>query len=280
MMNTVAAVAFLLAVSIVPAPLQELAGCALAAPPEIAADILIRITESPQVSDRDWRLELLENAFQLAGSARHPLKRVTAVAVPDPEAVWSVFDRKLDGLSLQVRAVRALLPLDADRAAAAFHRIVLPRIAPLACKEALGYSLHDYYALAAELFPHDSAGILALVRGMNSVWELEPVARMLTRVWLPADDWELAVLAYASTLRQMTADDRSFSAVIGSMEAPVRELGRRLRLRVVADAWDLFVSRHRSEPRCTDPAFAALAVSIKHPVLDDADLLLGPARLR
>jgi hypothetical protein len=281
MMSSVTGVAVLLAVSIVPAPVQELAGRALAAPAEVGADVLIRIVESPKSPDPGWNLELLETAFQLATAATHACKRVAAVAVPDPEAVWSVFDRKLDTLSLQVRAVRAMVSRDPARAAAMFDRIVLPRIPPLACSQALGYSVHDYYSLAAELFPQDSGRIIAFARSITSPWQLEPVARMLTRVSLADQDFNLAVLAYAHALEQMSADDRSFAAVVPRIRAPIDELGRRLRMRGVADALDVFISRHRSEPRCTDPAIASvLAAPVQHSLLIDADALLGPPRLR
>lgn len=280
MMSSVIAVSLLLAVSVAPPPLQELAGRALAAPPEIAADILIRTAESPKTTGA-WKLELLETAFQIAGGARYPLKRVAAVAIPEPEVVWTVFDRKLDTLSLQVRIARAVHALDAARGLETFDRIVLPRIAPLGCADALGYSLHDYYALAAELLSRDPDRIVAMARGMSSVWQLEPIARMLTRVSLPHEDFRRAVLGYAAALRQITADDRSFGAATASLNLPLDELRRRVHTRDLADAWDEFQSRHRSEPRCTDPALAPALVSpITHPILDDADLLLGPARLR
>ncbi|HET8547068.1 MAG TPA: hypothetical protein VFL57_03650, partial [Bryobacteraceae bacterium] len=245
------------------------------------ADILIRIAESPTVSHAGWKLELLETAFQIATAARHPLKRVTAVRVADPEAVWRVFDRKLDTLSLQVRIVRAILPLDAGRAVETFDRITLPRIPPLPCGEALGYSVHDYYAAAAELFARDPERILALTRALASVWQLEPVARMLTRVSLPEDDFRRAALAYADALRRITADDRSFASATANAAAPTDELGRRSRMSAVADGWHIFQSRHGSEPRCTDPAIPSRpAAPIQHRVLEDADALLGPVQLR
>jgi hypothetical protein len=281
MMSIVTGAVVLLAVSIVPSSLQELAGRALAAPPEVAADVLIRIAESDKSPDPAWNLEVLETAFQLAPAARYASKPLAAVAVADPEAVWSIFDRKLDTLSLQVRAVRAMFRQDAGRAAVMFDRIVLPRIPPLACSDTLGYSVHDYYALTAELFPQDSGRIIALARSLTSPWQIEPVARMLTRVSLEEDDFKLAVLAYAHALEQMSADDRSFAAVTPNARAPIDELGRRIRMRVVNDAFDVFVLRHRSVARCTDPAIVpALAAPVQHPVLTDADALLGPPRLR
>src|SRR5258708_38611637 len=55
-------------------PLRTLADSAMAAPPELAADLLIRIAESPQVADKAFKIELLERVFALAPSAKFKLR--------------------------------------------------------------------------------------------------------------------------------------------------------------------------------------------------------------
>src|SRR5258707_10907055 len=55
-------------------PLRTLADSAMAAPPELAADLLIRIAESPKVANKAFKIELLERAFALAPSAKFKLR--------------------------------------------------------------------------------------------------------------------------------------------------------------------------------------------------------------
>ena len=50
------------------------------APPELAADILIRIATSGRVTDKTWKIEMLEDAFQLAGHATYPIRLLRGFA--------------------------------------------------------------------------------------------------------------------------------------------------------------------------------------------------------
>ena len=101
-----------------PKELQSLVDRVPLAPPELASDILIRIATSGKVMDRTWKMEMLEDSFQLAGHAAFPIRIVGAV----PQArstdsvigvLWTALDEKLDALSLRCRIVHVMLGLDA-----------------------------------------------------------------------------------------------------------------------------------------------------------------------
>ncbi len=55
-------------------PFHSIADLAAAAPPEFAADALLRIVESGKLADKNARRELVEQAFQLAASAKFPVR--------------------------------------------------------------------------------------------------------------------------------------------------------------------------------------------------------------
>src|SRR5437870_1927467 len=86
---------------------------ARSAPVEVAADALIRVAGLDQVPKKR-RLELLEQAFDLASSAPQPYKRRSGLAPKGPAGFLNrVYQQDLDANSLQLRAVADLLPLDA-----------------------------------------------------------------------------------------------------------------------------------------------------------------------
>jgi hypothetical protein len=61
-----------------PREIQDLIDQSAAAPPELAADILLRLVEAGKIPDKKIRAEALEQAFVLAGSARFLLQMIGA----------------------------------------------------------------------------------------------------------------------------------------------------------------------------------------------------------
>lgn len=56
-----------------PAPeIQALLDAAPAAPPELAADLLLWLVGYGRIPSKEQRLEVIEQAFQIAGQARFP----------------------------------------------------------------------------------------------------------------------------------------------------------------------------------------------------------------
>ncbi len=136
-----------------PEPFQSISDLANAAPPEFAADALLRMVESGKLQDKNARRELVEHAFQLAASAKFPVRMDGLPGTTTDTASGSLSRAhalKLDGLSLQSRAVRDMLPIDPDKARELFGQMVKPALAPLTCDDALVYDPSDYYqALSA-----------------------------------------------------------------------------------------------------------------------------------
>src|SRR5579864_1232184 len=131
-----------------PEPYQSIVELSHAAPPEFAADGLLRVVESGKIADRNARRDLAEQAFRLAAMAKFSVRmRGVGGSLADtrPGFLSRAYDLKLDSLSLQSRAVRAMLPVDPAKARGLFQTIPRPALAKLTCDDALVYDVSDFY---------------------------------------------------------------------------------------------------------------------------------------
>lgn len=186
-----------------PEPFQSIADMAAAAPPEFAADALLRIVESGKLKDENARRQLVEQAFQLAASAKLPVQMVGVPGATTDTASGSLseaYKLKLDALSLQSRAVRDMAALDPAKAREMFGQIVKPTLAPLTCEDALTYDPSDYYpALIAVVNNSFSAKEKAEEKHINLI--LEAIAQA-------ASPSQLAPLAQAIQSANVTQAQR------------------------------------------------------------------------
>ncbi len=209
-----------------PEPLRSLSDLASAAPPEFAADALLRIVESGRVADRNAGRALVEQAFQAAASASFPVRmQAIAGAATDTESgsLNQAYALALDALSLQSRAVRAMLPLDRALARDLFGQIVRPTLAPLTCDDALVYKPDDYYqALTAvvngtfsakEKAKDEHLNLLIDVLGQAmSPLQLSPLASVIESAGVTAAQRQLLWARFNALMAAMQPDDRSFTA--------------------------------------------------------------------
>src|SRR5207249_7663448 len=133
-----------------PKELQSLVDRVPVAPPELAADILIRIATSGRVTDRTWKIEMLEDAFQLAAPATFATKIVGAVPQArstdsDIGVLWAALDEKLDALALRCRIVHVMLGIDKKRALEMFAEVSL-HMPQQSCADPITYSPDVYYS--------------------------------------------------------------------------------------------------------------------------------------
>ncbi|HEX6183190.1 MAG TPA: hypothetical protein VFZ44_04705 [Pyrinomonadaceae bacterium] len=216
------------------------------APPDVAADALIRLAGSDRVIDSAWKKQLVERAFVLAGDAPAPVRRKTASRVTlnvDTSAGYLTYayDLGLDTLSLRARAVRSMLALDPQRGLELFGQISL-KVEPLKCGDALVYDVSDFYALLAEVARSSFTGevarqgarlrfMLPYVEAVNSPAQIGPAARAILSAQLSSDDVATLSNALAHSLgSMMAADDRSFTSAVeeGGVTADVASLAREL----------------------------------------------------
>ncbi|MGO4882729.1 MAG: hypothetical protein ACLP59_18205 [Bryobacteraceae bacterium] len=196
-----------------------------AAPPEFAADVLIRIAGSTLLSDRKQRRAVLEEAFRLASSAQNPIK-LEALPGTDIDSrsgyLSMAYEAGLDSLSLKCRAVHELIPVDRSAARRLFSEAPVPRPPALTCADKLVYDLNPYYSVLIDVarLPAEANEIHAekpfdlvmkVIGGTVSPVQVAPVTRAVREIASSAGDLEAFVAALGSALAGVAADYRSFS---------------------------------------------------------------------
>src|SRR5262245_36362229 len=123
------------------------------APPEFAADSMIKLSAHPEIDDK-WKVEILEEAFRIAFDAQLPYKMKHLENLP-PETRTGykgrAFDLKMDRLSLQLLAIINLIRLDRMKARSLWNEMQKPRLAPLKCEDSLVYDISLYYLAIMEM---------------------------------------------------------------------------------------------------------------------------------
>ena len=204
--------------------IEALATASRAAPPEFAADVLLRLSESSRIVDPEWRRELLEEAY-LRAYASSEAYRVTAVATPTDSrqgAQVAASDTALTRVSLQVRVAQMMVSIDAARAREMFEWIDLD-LAPGTCDSPLVPAVDEYYTtlafIARNTYPNDTTGRGDALRFLNLfLWrahlpsEMPAVAVALRRFRPTIDEALFLESTFRWILESSARDPRSFSS--------------------------------------------------------------------
>lgn len=209
-----------------PVEIENFISNARTAPPEAAADLLIRLAESDRITDRAWKRELLEEAFRFAANAQQPIKRVSLPGSDrDSRAGYlsTAFNHNLDSLSLRNRAVTAMLTVDRQLARQLFSEIS-PRLPlqALNCEDALVYDVSDFYEtltrIAQTTFSpeeiqrgDDIYFVTPYVENMTSSAQVAPIASTILALRTSPNGVSMLVHAFGAALSRISGDDRSFT---------------------------------------------------------------------
>jgi len=251
-----------------PAGIDALLDAARAAPAEFAADAMIRIAALDKL-DKARRIELLEQAFQKASGAQQPYKRhATFVRPGSPSGIVNrAYGQDLDAMSLRLRAIEALLPLDPQKAKELFIQTPPPNTPRLKCEEYLVYDVGRFYDtlgnIARQSFNYqqiqlgDPLRLLQRFAGsIASPVQVAPVARMVAAADVNDADFAALVSSFAGTLGAVSGDDRSFTYSMPAGKqilALVEEVKRRhLSPLPLLEAYRLYLVNNFSTVRCAD----------------------------
>lgn len=249
-------------------PLVELAR---SAPPEFGADALLRLVASGKLRQRDLSLDLLQEAFETAGRAQHPVRMVRMQGLPPDTHASYVFGAgqvKLDALSLQCRAVGLMLSLDPRKARELFEAIRKPVLDPVRCDQALIPDVSPLYSLLARTVSSACTAeekrreenvqfLFQYLDALSSPVELAPMAQALVSATLTPAQLQLAVATLASKLELISGDDRSFSATVNELRDGIEALARQANaqavgLEALTRAFRKYLVTNLTGPRCED----------------------------
>jgi hypothetical protein len=210
------------------AELKSIVGMAAGVPAEFGADVLIRLAQSNKITQRSLKIELLTRAFYLAESAQQPV-RLAALAGTSVDTrsgyLDMAFDLALDTLSLQSRAIGAMVPLDPQNARKLFSEIRLPDLRLLSCDDALVYDLTSFYQTLTNLMNSgftpkekaegvDLAFLEPYVQGILFHAQAGPFAKLLDDMRAQAGQRREMADLFAGALGRVRGDARSFTAVV------------------------------------------------------------------
>lgn len=252
-----------------PAPekIKELVQTARSLPPELAADVMLRVAESEQAKDKGWKLELYESAFQLAGSVRQLGPRKLAYNLPDSSQRFEglAAGLGLDRMSIQLRAIGGILPQQPARARELFGQVTPPEAAKLTCADALVNDPSLYYRMLGEIFEQAYTAeerarqepvrmLLAVVQSATSSVQLAPLAKLLAEVRMTPQQRELLESTFAARLEAANDDDRTYTYAVMQMQLAPR-VNVLIRDGVgggdaLSEGWKSFVTRQEKGPRC------------------------------
>ena len=256
--------------------LVALADLAESAPPELAADALIKIADlTPDLKPKRAHLE---RAFQLAGAAKYSVNQVGAVPLAfdtdsDSGLIQASLTTGLDRLSLQSRVVKAMLAIDKKRARDLLLEIPVLQIAPLTCKDAMRSAPDGLYETVGAVIesgftPKELAEGKPLqlaedsLRGIGSPVQLLPSLKMIENAKLPTAGLNALITLWASAAARMSADDHTFTSTTAAdtnapLTAEVTNAADLCRSRGISDAaliaaFNAYLERHRNSSRCEE----------------------------
>lgn len=241
-------------------------------PADFAADLLIRIAESNKIADLTWKRELLEEAFRIAPNAQQRFKRNYASWQPiDTRAGYLAYalDLKLDTLSLQCRAVRAMLSVDKQKAREMFGEIPRLDLKPIGCEESLVYDVFDFYTTLTKIAqiafsPKEIRRnkhvrfVESYIDDLVSPTQIGPIADTILAMNISPRELETLLHTFNSALQKISGDDRAFwfsyrpaMQGVNKLLAACQEKG--ISTEELLRAYRTHLVKQFSSSRCADP---------------------------
>jgi hypothetical protein len=239
------------------------------APGEFAADALIRVASTDRL-DKAVRVQLLEEAFRRAAEAQQPYKRKASILKAGGAAgfLQHAYQQNLDALSLRLRSVDAMLPLDRAKARTLFLEIAPLELPKVPCDDYLVYDVGLFYdvlgRVAQESFSAKEAAegkpIQLLEQFMGSVQsaaQVEPAARMISTSGVENKDFETLLTALAAGISRVGGDDRSFTAWLSPASQQIVGLVEQARKRGLSElplieGYRRYLVNNLAGQRCAD----------------------------
>lgn len=255
-----------------PIEIQAVYDLAWAAPPELGADVMLKLVERGYVASLSARKNILEKAWTLAATSKYPFELATAVPAgtdTDPESLRSALGTGLSAASLEMRVIAQMSQIDPLSARAKFLRMTPPAQESVDCSWDR-YSSHRAYfralGLIAGTFSNDeikkgdrSRFLSTGIRSLASQQDFSVSLALLQADGLLTDPEFLELLEqWSRSLETAKFNDRVFSdQPFRRFSSSVIEAAKVLRSRggsaeSVLRALRSYFVRHASGRRCSD----------------------------
>ena len=232
-------------------------------PPEFSADTLLRLAGSRLISEVKWKQELIEEAFRSGAHAQLAFRR-KSVSHTDTRHSHEAWDHGLEALTLETRAVEAMIPLDSLRARAMFEEIVLPELPNPTCQDPLTPNVDAYYETALKVFESGFTEkerqkgeplhfLESKVQTMQAPEQVPAVGRLILEAKISTAERERLLTGFAVALDRVKGSDRVYTRTEFEL---LRTLSSVLRagynIGALVPAMRSYVVRQVSGARCTE----------------------------
>jgi hypothetical protein len=242
--------------------------------PEFRADTLLRLSDSSLITETSWKQELIDEAFWSGAQAPLPYLQ-WADRRSDSVDTNAVLANRLEGLTLQTRAVQAMLVLDPQKALRLYTQIQTPTPPKLACSTVLTPLVLDYYQSAVFVFESaftpkqrkqgdDFRFLRQLIASVQSPSQVPPALEMIFAVKIPPTQRQDLLSLFATKLQAISRSDREYGATEAALVSAVTpDRLQPAEAGVLLPALRSYIVRHVSGRRCTDniPASGKMAES-------------------
>ncbi|HEY6252386.1 MAG TPA: hypothetical protein VI685_20720 [Candidatus Angelobacter sp.] len=227
--------------------------------PEFGADSLLRLANSTLIVGDEAKSKLIAEAFWAGERAFLPYKQWADRM--DSLPTRAVRANRLEALTLQTRAVQAMLPLNPQKALQMFEKIHSPVLPDLSCSDDLTPDVSDYYQAAGAVFAQaftprqrkaeeDMDFLKQQITGLSSPSQVAPALQMVLILNVSPEQRNTLLTAFAGSLDRISGSDRSFGSWEGAL-APEASPDIAAAPAFVA-ALRAYIVRHVHGRRCSD----------------------------
>jgi hypothetical protein len=288
--------------------IHDLVDLALVAPPELAADVLLKLIEHGYITDAKWKRELFDTAWSLAPRATYtsevaPAVDSAAASDTDSGSLSAALATGLSTAGLQARIISEMAKLDAPETRKMFLQMSVPAGESLSCS-ADRYTSHRPYfealTVAAQTFSAEEIKsgerlkfLAEALRSLTSPEDFELSYLLVQSDERTDEELKWLMTSWSESLTAAHFTDRLFSSrSIENLVNPILFGGKRAELRGASmshatRALRSYFIRHARTPRCGESRsrtaeeeavrtawnkFAAVTPSFETPVIDAADI--------
>jgi hypothetical protein len=248
--------------------IQEIIDDVPSAPPELGADILLKLVERGEITDPKLKRQILEDAWDLAPKARYATDITNSIGVmveSDPGSLSS----SLPGLTtaaIQMRVITQVAPTDARASRELFLKMKSPEPESPGCS-ASQYASHSSYFkaldIALETFSAEEAQrgdrtqfLKEAMRSLTNQTDFQLSLSLITEGKFPEKDTSELLDQWSETLSKAQFSDRQFFIISWLFKMTLRaaeaEQARGHSPENLLRALRSYFVRHAGAVRCED----------------------------